>query len=111
WHKELWLIDHGASFYFHHLWDNWEKTCVTPFPLIKDHALIKKATKLQQAHEEFTMKLSNEVLREIVNKIPDEYLNWHDDLSNEEIGEVYFKFLSNRLAHADVFLKTAQDAR
>jgi len=21
WHKELWLIDHGAAFYFHHNWD------------------------------------------------------------------------------------------
>ena len=24
WHKELWLIDHGAALYFHHAWDNWE---------------------------------------------------------------------------------------
>jgi hypothetical protein len=26
WHKELWLIDHGASLYFHHSWTNWEST-------------------------------------------------------------------------------------
>ncbi|MDX1602904.1 MAG: HipA family kinase, partial [Salinimicrobium sediminis] len=25
WHKELWLIDHGASFYFHHSWTDLEK--------------------------------------------------------------------------------------
>ena len=24
WNKELWLIDHGASLYFHHSWTNWE---------------------------------------------------------------------------------------
>ena len=23
WHKELWLIDHGASLYFQHSWENW----------------------------------------------------------------------------------------
>ena len=23
WHKELWLIDHGACLYFHHSWNNW----------------------------------------------------------------------------------------
>src|SRR6267142_1517811 len=23
WHKKLWLIDHGASLYFHHAWQNW----------------------------------------------------------------------------------------
>lgn len=111
WHKELWLIDHGASFYFHHSWDNWEKTSVTPFALIKDHALIKKATKLQEAHTEFTAKLNNKVLRELVNIIPDEFLNWEEGPSNEEIREVYYQFLSNRLAHADIFLKAAQDAR
>lgn len=111
WHKELWLIDHGASFYFHHSWDNWEKTSVTPFLLIKDHALIKKATKLQEAHNEFTAKLNNKVLRELVNSIPDEFLNWQEGPSNEEIRDVYYQFLSNRLAHADIFLKAAQDAR
>lgn len=31
WKKEIWLIDHGASFYFHHSWDNWEQTAKTPF--------------------------------------------------------------------------------
>ena len=24
WNKELWLIDHGASLYFHHSWNNWD---------------------------------------------------------------------------------------
>jgi hypothetical protein len=111
WKKELWLIDHGASFYFHHNWENWEQTALTPFSLIKDHALISKATKLQEVHEEFTAKLNDEVLLELVNMIPDEFLNWEEGPSNEEIRSVYFQFLSNRLAHADVFLKTAQDAR
>ena len=23
WHKELWVIDHGASLYFHHSWNQW----------------------------------------------------------------------------------------
>lgn len=111
WHKELWLIDHGASFYFHHSWTNWEKTALTPFPLIKDHALISKATKLQEAHDLFNSKLNNTVLREIVSKIPDAFLNWEEGPSNEEIREVYYQFLSTRLAHADIFLKAAQDAR
>lgn len=111
WHKELWLIDHGASFYFHHSWTNWEKTALTPFPLIKDHALISKATKLQEVHDLFTSKLNNTVLREIVSKIPDAFLNWEEGPSNEEIREVYYQFLSTRLAHADIFLKAAQDAR
>lgn len=30
WHKELWLIDHGASLYFHYSWSNWQQTCFKP---------------------------------------------------------------------------------
>ena len=33
-HKELWLIDHGASLYFHHSWENWEERALRPFILI-----------------------------------------------------------------------------
>ena len=31
WHKELWLIDHGAALYFHHSWNNWEEQAIRPF--------------------------------------------------------------------------------
>src|SRR5579875_2311130 len=36
WHKELWLIDHGASLYFHHTWNNWKEQSEKPFVQIKD---------------------------------------------------------------------------
>lgn len=111
WHKELWLIDHGASFYFHHSWENWEQTSITPFTMIKDHALISKAGELQRVHEEFTKKLTTDVLHSIVNLIPDSFLNWEEGPDNETIRTVYFNFLSNRLANADIFLKAAEDAR
>jgi hypothetical protein len=112
WKKELWLIDHGASFYFHHSWDNWEANAVTPFALIKDHVLLPKAAKLDEAHSEFTAKLTDIVLMEIVNEIPEDWLHWEDrSLSPEHIKDVYFRFLSIRLANAGIFLKQAQDAR
>lgn len=112
WKKELWLIDHGAAFYFHHSWDNWKANAVTPFALIKDHVLLPKATQLDKVNAEFTNKLNDNILREIVNQIPDDWLHWEDrDITPEEIREVYFQFLSIRLANADIFLKQAQDAR
>jgi hypothetical protein len=112
WKKELWLIDHGAAFYFHHSWDNWEANAVSPFALIKDHVLLPKASELEKANAVFTAKLNNTVLSEIVNQIPEDWLHWEDrDISPEEIREVYFQFLSIRLANADKFLKQAQDAR
>mgnify|MGYP001017645893 FL=1 len=49
WKKELWLIDHGAAFYFHHTWENWEKTAVSPFVYVKDHVLLPQAADLDEA--------------------------------------------------------------
>jgi hypothetical protein len=112
WHKELWLIDHGASFYFHHSWNNWEQAARTPFALIKEHALLPKASRLEEVHQLFTTVLHESVLRDIVNYIPDEWLQWEDvSLTPNEIREVYFQFLNQRLQHANLFLNQAQDAR
>ena len=112
WKKELWLIDHGASFYFHHSWTNWETAAKTPFALIKDHVLLPKASQLEGAHNFCTSTLNSAILKEIVNQIPDEWLEWEDQsMSPETIKEVYFQFLTIRLQHAELFLKQAQDAR
>lgn len=112
WKKELWLIDHGAALYFHHSWDNWETTALTPFALIKDHVLLPKATRLEEVNVEFTTKLNDTIIREIVNQIPNDWLLWEDQaITATEIKEVYFQFLSIRLANASIFLKQAQDAR
>ena len=37
WNKELWLIDHGASLYFHHNWASWESHLDRTFPLVSEH--------------------------------------------------------------------------
>ena len=53
WHKELWLIDHGASLYFHHSWNNWQEYTKKPFVQVKDHVLLPKASNLEKAGEHF----------------------------------------------------------
>src|ERR1700743_740635 len=49
WNKELWLIDHGASLYFHHSWDNGLAQARRPFLQVKDHVLLPAASKLEEA--------------------------------------------------------------
>ena len=46
WHRELWLIDHGACLYFHHSWTNREALAQSPFSLVKDHVLLPQAALL-----------------------------------------------------------------
>src|SRR5690606_4007711 len=76
WHKELWLIDHGAALYFHHSWGDWEQAAKTPFALIKDHVLLPNASELESVNQEFSKILNETVIRNIVNLIPEDWLNW-----------------------------------
>ena len=78
WHKELWLIDHGACLYFHHSWSNWEKHAQSPFALIKDHVLLPQASELAATDLVFKKLLTKEILQDIVNYIPEDWLHWED---------------------------------
>ncbi|HJV78219.1 MAG TPA: HipA family kinase [Paludibacter sp.] len=112
WHKELWLIDHGATLYFHHSWTNHLKQALTPFALIKDHVLLPFADQLESVDAECKQLLADEVIREITNLIPDSWANWTEDGDTPEtIKEVYYQFLSERVKHSDIFLNEAQNAR
>lgn len=112
WHKELWLIDHGACLYFHHSWNNWEQHAKSPFALIKDHVLLPQASLLKEVDVEFKTFLTMEILEEIVNTIPLEWLQWEDtDESPETLRNVYLQFLQTRLNHSEIFVNQAQNAR
>lgn len=110
WHKELWLIDHGASLYFHHAWDNWQEQSLKPFVQIKDHVLLRKATKVRAVDAVYNSKITPESIRAILGVIPDEWLEEADrTLTPNEVRDVYFEFLSNRLSHAEVFIKQIEN--
>src|SRR5919202_3392890 len=36
WHRRLWLIDHGAAFYFHHNWENYLERSRGAFKQVRD---------------------------------------------------------------------------
>ncbi|SHI29021.1 hypothetical protein SAMN05443429_10127 [Cruoricaptor ignavus] len=112
WHKELWIIDNGASFYFHHNWQNFDEAAKNPFKYVKDHILLPQAKNLDDA-DDFAKSILNEaVFREIVNLLPDDFLQWQDaEETPEQIREVYFNFLVNRLRHSQIFVKEAENAR
>jgi len=112
WKRELWLIDHGASFLFQHSWTNWERHAKGPFPTIKDHVLLPFADRLQEVNEEFKIKLADFHFSNLTAILPDEWLLASRDVETaEEARSVYEIFLSKRLEYADEFLKEAQDAR
>ncbi|NIJ53623.1 HipA family kinase [Dyadobacter arcticus] len=112
WHKELWLIDHGASLYFHHSWDNWLEQAKRPFMQIKDHVLLSSANELEEVNADFKSKLNGDVIRSIVGSIPDEWLLKDSPFETaDEHREAYAQFLETRLSVSEIFIKGVQDAR
>lgn len=111
WYKELWLIDHGSSFFFHHSWINWEKQAVSPFEFIKDHVLLPQATQIEKADEELKPLLTDEFIDKLVNLIPDEWLNFDWNHTPEELRKVYADFLKIRRDNSEIFVKEVQNAR
>jgi hypothetical protein len=112
WHKELWLIDHGASLYFHHSWQNWEEQALRPFTHVKDHVLLPAATELNTVDAAFRSILTAERIRAIVALVPDEWLVADSPFpSIHEHRKAYIRFLELRCANSAIFLKEAQHAR
>lgn len=112
WHKELWLIDHGASLYFHHSWTNWEKSALTPFPQIKTHVLLAQATQLEAVDKELKELLTMDKIIDIIQTIPDDWLQWDgNDETPQQKRDVYIQFFKERIEHSEIFVNEAQHAR
>jgi len=112
WRKELWLIDHGASLYFHHAWSNWEEQSKKPFVQVKDHVLLPQASELEAADAAARAILTPEIIKDIVALIPADWLlqGDHGETADDR-RKVYENFLLSRIASSDIFLKEAQHAR
>jgi hypothetical protein len=114
WHRELWLIDHGAALYFHHSEQPWQEHSRRPFVSAKDHVLLPQASELEAVDAEYRQLLTPERIAEIVSLVPDEWLVDANDPDAESAGErraVYVGFLEDRLAHSSIFVQEAIDAR
>ena len=110
WHKELWLIDHGASLYFHHSWTNWEVQSIKPFVQVKDHVLLPWATELDAVNKTFCSILVPERIQSIVSLVADEWLTT-DEENAIKTRKVYEQFLTRRLENSITFVNEAKNAR
>ncbi len=112
WNGDLWLIDHGATLYFHHSWDGWEKTALSPFPYIKDHALLPRASRMNEADAVMHSRITPGIIDAIVEAIPEEWLlQASAEISPEEQRRVYRTFLKTRLSNSEIFTDHAIEAR
>lgn len=105
WHRRLWLIDHGATLFMHHTpgWAADPGKPAAPFPLIRSHVLVHKATRLREVDDEMTARLTPEVISGIVNQIPGAW----SDVPPEDYG----RYLMARLAAPRGFVEEAAGGR
>ncbi|TDU34269.1 hypothetical protein BXY82_2932 [Gelidibacter sediminis] len=112
WNKELWIIDNGASFYFHHNWPTWENHLTRTFPLIKDHVLLAQATQIPAAAKSIELTLNCDTINGIIESIPEDWLlNEADTMTPDHIRAAYKRYLTTKLSMIDVLAKEAQNAR
>jgi hypothetical protein len=112
WNHELWIIDNGASLYFHHNWETWENHLARTFPLIKNHVLIPKASSLKEASAEIKRIINADIIAEIISKIPEDWLiSDRDFLRPDEMRIAYNRFLNAKLSMIDELVKEVADAR
>ncbi len=108
WKNQLWLIDHGASFYFHHAWRDPAASALDPFPYIKTHVFLPYATKLEEADKLMRQAITPRTLSKIVDQIPSDWLEEPESgITAEERRETYRNFLQERLKHTDLFVNEA----
>lgn len=109
WNKQLWLIDHGAGLYFHHAGLDGQEQATRPFSLIKDHVLLPLAADLDQANAHAQALLTEGRLLQIVQMIPDDWLE--EEKTKQEQRHQYFQFFKTRLANAELFIHEANNVR
>jgi hypothetical protein len=112
WHRKPWLIDHGAALYVHHTWTDAENRSRSPFPPIAQHILLPFAGPIAAADREAHERITPEVIREIVDLIPSEWLETAPAV-DRPVGTKadYVDFLTRRLAHASAFVVEAERVR
>jgi len=110
WHKKLWLIDHGASLYFHFGGQDWAARSGARFPEIKQHVLLRNATALAEADERLSSLLTTDVIEGIVRVIPDDWLADPSFGGLEDPRAAYAAYLTERLRSPRAFAEEARDA-
>jgi hypothetical protein len=74
WHDRLWLIDHGASLYVHHAWNDPDRVAASRFPLIRDHVLAPFAGDVVAAGEALAAAIEPALIDDLIAAIPEEWL-------------------------------------
>jgi hypothetical protein len=100
WHGDVWMIDHGASLIFHHSWGRNPEAraaaAARPYDA-SDHILAPFASELPAADRDLAPRVTEAVLREVVDLVPDEWLADEPGFTGvDEVRDAYVRHLLTR---------------
>jgi hypothetical protein len=110
WHRRLWLIDHGASLYFHHSpgWEREQARARVPFAMIKDHVLLRNADAIAAVDAEMAAAITAEAVDRIVGLLPAAWLQADGHGAGpEDTRAAYRHYLEERLRAPRAFVEEA----
>jgi hypothetical protein len=101
WHGNLWVIDHGASLYFHHGWSG-GVTDPARFAAqawsADDHLFREHAAELPGIDAELRERLDGRVFSEVLEQVPDDWLEPVPGAEDADaVRAAYVDFLTARL--------------
>lgn len=115
WHRNLYLIDHGAALYFHHNWETMPAKAESPFAEIAKHVLLPWASQIEAAGAIAQAGLTREVFERILAEVPDAWLETGPALTTasptaRKKRAAYVDFFVKRLKFAQIFEQEATRA-
>jgi len=113
WHRRLWLIDHGASLYFHHApgWESDGNRFRDRFTLVANHVLLSRASELAAVDEAMARALAAAAIEEIVSWVPEAWLATEPGDEPARLRAGYSRYLTARAAAPRAFVEEAIGAR
>jgi hypothetical protein len=98
WHRDLWLIDHGACLVFAHDWSRSATAAEKPYAAA-DHVLAGAATSREQAARELAPRIVRELVEQAAALVPDVWLEDEPGFAGpEQVRAAYVEHLLRRVA-------------
>jgi hypothetical protein len=107
WHRETWLIDHGAALYQHHSDRDLVGRAHESFPLIAEHVLLPLASELRAADQRLAAVFDRDAITSAVALVPDDWLGAEPSTARTS----YIEYLCARVTTPRGFPSEAEAAR
>jgi len=113
WHARLWLIDHGASLYFHHGWRAGYALdgSLDPFVEVRQHVLLRWASGLGEAAVHLGKALTADRIARVVEQIPGSWLTTDPGFPADDQRAAYVSWLRARAGALSNLIEEAERGR